>query len=238
MEERRLRTEDNPQSLVYEALARRAFQAHPYRRPIIGWMDDLEHMTLEGCAGLVPHLVYADQRLRGRRRRRRPQGRVRSRREDLRQDQAARALPDASRRTSRAQAGIKRVIVKAPAKLPYLSMAWKVPKLRDVDKDREPYALEVLATVLDGHDAARFSKNLVRGTKMAPVGRRRLRRHGARRGAVHASMASPPRAGRWLTWKRRCAPRSRACRTRASRAEELARVKTQTIAGQVYKRDS
>jgi zinc protease len=45
MEERRLRTDDNPQALVHEALNSAMFQAHPYRRPIIGWMDDLEHMT-------------------------------------------------------------------------------------------------------------------------------------------------------------------------------------------------
>ena len=44
MEERRLRTDDNPQARVHEALNSTLFQAHPYRRPIIGWMDDLEHM--------------------------------------------------------------------------------------------------------------------------------------------------------------------------------------------------
>ena len=47
------------------------------------------------------------------------------------------------------------------------AMAWKAPKLRDVQNDRDPYALEMLAAVLDGHDASRFSKNLVRGTKIA-----------------------------------------------------------------------
>jgi zinc protease len=46
-------------------------------------------------------------------------------------------------------------------------MAWKMPKLRDVQKDRDPYALDVLAGVLDGHDASRFSKNLVRGSRVA-----------------------------------------------------------------------
>ena len=45
MEERRLRTEDNPQAQVHEKQMAAAFQAHPYRRPIIGWMNDLENMT-------------------------------------------------------------------------------------------------------------------------------------------------------------------------------------------------
>ena len=47
MEERRLRTDDQPQSLVYETLMAAAYQAHPYRRPIIGWMNDLENMTAQ-----------------------------------------------------------------------------------------------------------------------------------------------------------------------------------------------
>ena len=55
------------------------------------------------------------------------------------------ALPERKPQNEPEQTGIKRVTVKAPAKLPYLSMAWKVPKLNDVDKDRDPYALEVLA---------------------------------------------------------------------------------------------
>ncbi|HCK82207.1 MAG TPA: peptidase M16, partial [Candidatus Competibacteraceae bacterium] len=37
MEERRMRTDDNPQSKLFEQMNAVAFQAHPYRRPIIGW---------------------------------------------------------------------------------------------------------------------------------------------------------------------------------------------------------
>ena len=47
MEERRLRTEDKPQARLYEQMNAVAFQAHPYRVPIIGWMSDLESMTVE-----------------------------------------------------------------------------------------------------------------------------------------------------------------------------------------------
>src|SRR6478672_11568680 len=47
MEERRLRTDDQASARVYEALNAAAFVAHPYHHPIVGWMDDLEHMTVE-----------------------------------------------------------------------------------------------------------------------------------------------------------------------------------------------
>ena len=42
MEERRLRYEDDPQSLVYEQVMAMAFNNHPYRWPVIGWMSDLK----------------------------------------------------------------------------------------------------------------------------------------------------------------------------------------------------
>jgi len=44
-EERRLRTEDDPQSFVIEQMYAMAFLAHPYHNPVIGWMNDLDHLT-------------------------------------------------------------------------------------------------------------------------------------------------------------------------------------------------
>ena len=46
-EERRLRTDDRPRALVFEQLMATAFQSHPYRRPVIGWMPDLEAMQAD-----------------------------------------------------------------------------------------------------------------------------------------------------------------------------------------------
>ncbi|MGH8859277.1 MAG: M16 family metallopeptidase, partial [Polaromonas sp.] len=44
-EERRLRTEDSPRAMMYEVMGATVFQASPYRRPVVGWMSDLEAMT-------------------------------------------------------------------------------------------------------------------------------------------------------------------------------------------------
>jgi predicted Zn-dependent peptidase len=49
LEERRLRTEDSPQGLVFEALLALAFQAHPYRVPTIGWRSDVESVGVQEC---------------------------------------------------------------------------------------------------------------------------------------------------------------------------------------------
>jgi hypothetical protein len=166
MEERRLRTEDNPQSLVHEKQMAAAFQAHPYRRPIIGWMNDLENMTAADARDwyrrwYAPNNAYVI--VVG----------------DVNKDEVfrlaekhygkipRRALPERKPQTEPAQVGIKRLTVKAPAKLPYLSLAWKVPALRDLHK--RPRAL---CPGDAGRRARRprggaLARNLVRGAKLA-----------------------------------------------------------------------
>ena len=47
MEERRLRTEDSPVSSLAEVTASVAYTVHPYRRPVVGWMQDVENLTRE-----------------------------------------------------------------------------------------------------------------------------------------------------------------------------------------------
>ena len=47
LEERRMRTEDSPNGRAFEALLALAFQAHPYRWPVIGWRSDVERATVE-----------------------------------------------------------------------------------------------------------------------------------------------------------------------------------------------
>ena len=236
MEERRLRTDDNPQALVYETLNSTMFQAHPYRRPIIGWMDDLEHMTWQDArdwyrAWYAPNNAYVVVA-----------GDV-DHREVFRLAQKyygphkAKSLPERKPQNEPQQAGIRRVSVKAPAKLPYIAMSWKTPRLRDVQKDRDPYALEVLAAVLDGHDASRFAKNLVRGSKVAQSAGAGY--DGTLRGEASFTLDGQPAEGKTV------AELEAALRAEIKRiqdegvsAEELARVKTQSIAAQIYKRDS
>jgi len=47
LEERRLRTEDDPASFMQEATLAAAFEAHPYQWPVIGWLHDVESITLD-----------------------------------------------------------------------------------------------------------------------------------------------------------------------------------------------
>jgi zinc protease len=79
----------------------------------------------------------------------------------------ARALPQSKPQAEQLQRGLRRVLFKAPAELPYVLMGWHVPVLRDVEQDTDPYALYVLSALLDGSDAARLARDLVRGSRVA-----------------------------------------------------------------------
>ena len=236
MEERRMRTEDNPHALVYEAMNAAAFKAHPYRRPVIGWMDDLENMTWQDAMTwykdwYTPSNAYVV--IVG----------------DVNKDEVFRlaekyygsikphTLPVRKPQEEPEQKGIKRVTVKAPSTLPYLAMAWKVPKLNDVEKDVDPYALEVLAAVLDGHDAARFSRTLVRETRIAQSAGAGY--DGTVRGESTFYLDGQPGEGRSVT-ELEAALRNelRKVQEQGVSEDELKRVKVQLVASQVYKRDS
>ncbi len=49
LEERRMRTEDQPQGRAFEALLATSFRAHAYRWPVIGWRSDVEAVPAEAC---------------------------------------------------------------------------------------------------------------------------------------------------------------------------------------------
>ena len=54
-EERRMRTESNPQGRIFEALMTSAFAAHPYRQ-LVGWASDIENLRAKNAE--VFHKTY------------------------------------------------------------------------------------------------------------------------------------------------------------------------------------
>ena len=235
-EERRLRTDDQPRALVFEQLMATAYQAHPYRRPVIGWMPDLEAMQPDDARAwyrrwYAPNNAYLVV-----------VGDV-DHREVFREAEkhygsvAANELPARRISPEPAQRGPRASVVKAPAELPYLAMAWQVPALRDPANDREAYALQVLAAVLDGYDGARLTRRLVRDHQVAvSVG---ASYDTGNRGPALFYLHGVPAAGT-TPEALQTALRAEIQRIRDDgiSAEELARVKTQAVAAQVYKRDS
>lgn len=236
MEERRLRTEDRAQSLVYEQFMATALTAHPYRAPVVGWMSDLENMvwrdardwydrwyapnnaTIVVVGDVDPKDVFALAE--------RYFGAIKMK-----------VLPERKPQDEPAQRGIRRIVVKAPAELPSLFMGYRAPVLRDMENDWEPYALEMLAGVLDGHDAARLNRALVRTEKIAnSVG---AGYDSTQRGPGMFMVSGVPAAGKTVAELEAGLRREIAKVADAGISdEELKRVKAQVVASQVFQRDS
>ena len=239
MEERRLRTDDQPRALVHEKMTATAYQSHPYRRPVIGWMNDLENMNVSDAkewydrwyapnnAVLVvvgdvnPKEVFVLAQ--------KYYGQIKSR--------PLLPLDKRKPQTEPLQVGIKRITVKAPARLPYLAMGYHAPVLRNPATDWEPYALEMLAGVMDGNESARLNKELVRERRIASSAGAGY--DSTARGPGMFYLDGTPSEGRTV------ADLEAALRGEVEKLvrdgvteEELARVKAQVVAGHVFQLDS
>ncbi len=236
MEERRLRTEDRAHAQVYEQLMASAFKAHPYGRPIIGWMNDLENMTpadarewyarwyapnnatLVVVGDVVAQEVFALAN--------KYFGAI-----------AKKPLPVRKPQTEPEPRGIKRIVVKAPSQLPYLALAYHAPRLTNVTADWEPYALEVLMGVLDGSESARLNKSLVRDQRIAnSIG---AGYDAVERGPAMIIIDGTPVEGKTVA-ELETALREQLEKVKSEGVtqQELDRIKSQVIAGQVFGRDS
>jgi len=236
IEERRLRTEDRARALVSEQLMATAFVASPYRHPIVGWMSDLETMTLAdletwyrkwyspGNATLViVGDVDPEEALKLARQHYGPIG--------------ARPIPQRKPRVEPAQRGPREAVVRAPAETPYLLMAFKVPSLDRIDGDIDPFALEMLAAVLSGDDNARFARRLVRGTRVADQAFASYGMTG--RGPALFMLGGAPARGQTVAALRTALiAQIREIAQQGVEPAELERLRIQYVASRVFQRDS
>jgi zinc protease len=163
-EERRLRTEDNPASALGEVASAVAFTIHPYRRPVVGWMQDIENLTRQDLVDFyqlyyVPNnafvVVIGDF----------------STAEILPKIKSAfgkiprRPEPPKVSSTEPEQRGERSVILKKEAQLPFVLAFYHAPNLKSPDS----FALDLLSVVLAGGRSSRlyhdlvYQKRLVRG---------------------------------------------------------------------------
>ncbi len=239
-EERRLRTDDKPTALTYEHFKAVAYTNSPYRRPIIGWMEDLDTLTVEDArqwydTWYAPNnatLVVA--------------GDVKA--EEVFQlakqyfgQLPASEIPKLKPRYETKQYGTKRLTVELPAKIPFLIMGYKAPILRpdmvDGEDEWEVYALEVLAGVLDGGNSARLSNNLVRGQEIANSASASYSMS-ARHETLFVLSAVPNDGVEVDALELALRKEMEMIKNQLPDEEELARVKAQVVAAQVYKQDS
>lgn len=236
MEERRLRTDDDPQALLYEQFNAAAYVNSPYHNPIIGWMDDLKNLQVTDLKAWYQHwytpnnatlVIVGDvdpnevhtlvKRYFG-------------------PIQPLHTAPLKPRRES-PQQGTRRISVKAPAELPYLLLGYKTPVLNTATDKTEAYALEVLAGILDGGNSARLSRDLIRGQQIAASASA-----GYDLLSAHDSLFlldGTPTPGTSITaLEQQLRAQIQQLRDQPVTEQELDRVKAQVVAAAVYERDS
>lgn len=156
MEERRQRTDDDPTSSVVEEMYAAAFLIHPYRNPVIGWMNDLRHLKREDLVKwyetyYVPNnasIIVAG---------------------DISREEALPRIkkyfgsipkgpePPPVNITEPVQRGERRIWVKKEAQLPFIFAGYKTPNIGHPDE----YALEIIANILSSGKSSRLYKSLV-----------------------------------------------------------------------------
>jgi len=236
MEERRLRTDDKPTSLTYEQFIATAFLSSPVRIPTIGWMDDLENMQLDDLQAwygrwyapnnaivVVVGDVEPDAVLALAKKYFGP----------LKPEKIVSPKP----RVEPAQKGMRHIIVKAPAEVPYLVMGYKAPVLKTAAVDWEPYALDVLSGILDGGDSARFARELVRGSQVASSASASYDPY-ERLPTLFLLSGVPSDAHTMAELQDALLQQVRRVQESLVSEDELARVKTSVVAGEVYQLDS
>jgi zinc protease len=242
-EERRQRTEDSPRARLFEALNAAVFQASPYRRPIIGWMSDLDAMTPDDVRAFYQRwytpanaavVIAGDVDV----------AEVRALAEKHYGPIAARVVPPRKPRDEPEQAGPRRVEYRAAAEQAVVALAFKAPRWTGGNDpaSQDALALTVLSAVLDGYSGARLERALVQGQGMG--GQRVADSAGASyglygRGPQLFLLSAVPARGVSAD------AASAALKTEVARiaregisAAELQRVKTQWTAGEIYKLDS
>jgi len=163
MEERRLRTEDDPSSALWEEVNAAAFKAYPYGHPVIGWMQDLQQLTRTDVQNFyktyyVPNnavvVVVGDF----------DRAQLLPRIQEAFGSIPRRPEPPPVRSDEPPQKGERRVMLRRQdARLPSLVAGYHAPNMKDPDS----YALDMLEVILAGGKSARLYRHLVYEKQLA-----------------------------------------------------------------------
>ncbi len=235
-EERRLRTEDKPNSLTREQFYAVSYRSLPYANPVIGWMNDLNNLQVEDLQTWY-RLWYA------------PNNTTLVVVGDVNPEWVlematkyfgplkAEQIPKLKPLREPPQRGVIRTNVRAPARQPYLALGYKTPVISTADQKWEPYALEMLVAILDGGSSSRISKKLIRGKEIAVTA-------GAHYSAFSKyssmlSMSGVPAKGQSVDdLEQALRAEIELLKQELVSEEELQRVRAQVVASQVYELDS
>jgi zinc protease len=235
-EERRMRTEDNPQAKMAEQFAAMAHTSSPYKNPIIGWVTDIAAYTAPDLQTwysrwYAPNnatlVVVGDVKTAD----------VFALAEKHFGELKPSELVPLKPQIEAEQIGTRKMTVKVPAKLPSVVLGYHVPSLKTAKNEYEAYALEVLAGVLDGGSSARLSSSLVRGKQIA-VAANAGYNLASRLDDLFELEATPSQGKTVQDVEAALKAEIVKLQTKLVEPAELERIKAQVLASEVYQRDS
>jgi zinc protease len=154
--ERRLSVDNSNNGILEEQLWATAFLAHPYQWPVVGWMSDIEHWTMDDLKhhfemGYSPSnatmVVVGDV----------TSEEIFQLCEKYIEPIPSHAPPPPVTTVEPEQLGERRLVVHKPAELPLLIIGYHVPPTNNPDF----YALNILRTVLFQGESSRMYQRLV-----------------------------------------------------------------------------
>lgn len=236
IEERRMRTDDNPQNVTWERFMATANTKGPYHHPVIGWQEDLDHMTVEDLRQwyqkwYVPNnatiVVVGDVDAQ----------KVFQLAQQYFGPIPSRSLPQTKPLTELASIGEKRIKVHLPAKLPYIIWGFDVPSIKTAEQQQEAYALVLASALLDGGESARLNRDLIRGSQIAAeLG---TSYDPFKEYSTQFILAGIPSMGHSVDeLEKKVMEQINLLKTKPITQEELQRAKTQLLAQEVFEKDS
>ena len=237
-EERRMRTDNVPQALTFERFLATAHLTAPYNHPVIGWMSYLKQMQVEDAkawyerfyapnnATLVvvgdvdPANVYALAKTYF---------------GDLRSSPQTKRRPE----PEPPQLGLKTVQVHSKAQVPMIMLGYLVPTVKTAKADLalDPYALEVLSSILAAGDNGRLSTDLIRNRHIASSIDVFYNLY-SRYQTQFVLYGTPSQSHSVADLRRGLLAEIKRLQTTLVSEKELQRIKTQIIAQKTFERDS
>jgi zinc protease len=221
MEERRMRTDDNPQALAYERFKSMAYPTSPLRYPVIGYMKNIQKLKLDALkrwyhTWYTPNnavlVIVGDVQ---------PSAVMAQVKEFFGQI-PKRPVPERPDVDEFLHTGERDMTIHAAVQVPTVYLAWNVPSLSTAPKPEDAYALSLASDVLDGGLSAHLEKRLVREQRILAGVSTNYDLFG--RGGSLFTISAVPAQGHTLE------------EARAAILKEIEKLKTETITNQELQR--
>ncbi|HEY5339327.1 MAG TPA: pitrilysin family protein [Rhizomicrobium sp.] len=236
LEERRMRVDNDPQSLMREQMEASLYMGHPYSRPVIGWPEEVRHIGRREAQDFYTHhyapnnaiLVVAGDVTRED---------VRAAAEEAYAKVPSRQLVPRAEFAQPQRLGPTRLTISRPdVKVPLFMRLYRTTSYTEA-KPGEAEALETLATLLGGDETSTLYRELVVKRKLATAAGAQY--SGYTRDDGEFGVYAVPRPGVSLQQIEQAVDQILAAYAKAPPpAGDLQRAKTQLVAGAIYQRDS